>query len=148
MDRCTFLEYIYGWLWVFAITQSTFMTGYSFLEHIYEWVWLFVAFLWAGVTGCGWMWVSVGVDRFDWVWVGVTGCGGCIKWQSPYESGFAVINCDVPQGSVFQPLLFSLYINNLNQAIKFCKVPHFTDDIKLSCPSNSIKKLKKLINAD
>ena len=125
-NLCTFLEYIYGWLWVFAITQSTFMAGYSFLEHIYEWVWLFVAFLWAGVTGCG----------------------ECIKCQSPYESGFAVINCEVPQRSVFQPLLLSLYINNLNQAIKFCKVPHFTDDIKLSCPSNSIKKLKKLVNAD
>ena len=65
-----------------------------------------------------------------------------------YDSGFAAINCGVPQESVLGPLLFLLYINDLNQAIKFCKVHHFADDTNLLCLSNSIKKLNKLVNAD
>ena len=41
-----------------------------------------------------------------------------------------------------------LYINDLNQAIQFCKAHHFADDTNLLCLSNSIKKLNKLVNAD
>ena len=55
-----------------------------------------------------------------------------------YESGLAAINCGVHQGSVLRPLFLS-YINDLNQAIKFCKVHHFADDTNLLCLSNSIK---------
>ena len=65
-----------------------------------------------------------------------------------YESGLAAINCGVPQGSVLGRLLFLLYINDLNQAIKSCKVHHFADDTNLSYLSNSIKKLNKQVNAD
>ena len=65
-----------------------------------------------------------------------------------YESVLAGINCGVPQGSVLRPLLFLLYINDLNRAIKFWKVCHFADDTNLLCLSNSIKKLNKLVNAD
>ena len=51
-----------------------------------------------------------------------------------FDSGLTTINCGVPQGSVFGPILFLLYINDLKQAIKFCKVYHFADD--LLCLSN------------
>ena len=51
-----------------------------------------------------------------------------------------ISNCGVPR-----PLLFLL--NDLNQAIKFCKVHHFADDINLLCLTNSIKKLNKLVHA-
>ena len=64
-----------------------------------------------------------------------------------YKPGLATINCGVPQGSVLAPLLFLLHINDLNQAIKFCKV-HPSDNTNLLCFCDSIKKLNKLVNAD
>ena len=48
-----------------------------------------------------------------------------------YESGLAALNCGVPQRSVLGPVLFLLYINDLNQAITFCKVHDFADDTNL-----------------
>ena len=65
-----------------------------------------------------------------------------------YESDLAALHCGIPQGSVIGPFLFLLYINDLNQAIIFCKVHHTADDSNLLCLSNSTKQLNKLINAD
>ena len=41
-----------------------------------------------------------------------------------------------------------MYINDLNLAIKHCKVHHFADDTNLLYTNNSIKKLNKLLNKD
>ena len=54
----------------------------------------------------------------------------------------------VPQRSVLGLLLFLLYINYLNLAIKYCKVHHFADDANLLYTNNSIKKLNKFFNKD
>ena len=56
-----------------------------------------------------------------------------------YESGLAALNCGIPQGSVLGQLLFLLYLNDLNRAIKFCKVHHFANGINLLYLSNPIK---------
>ena len=65
-----------------------------------------------------------------------------------FDSGLTTINCGVPQGSVLRPLLFLSYKNDLNQAIRFCKVRQSADDTNLLCLSNSIKKLNKVVNTD
>ena len=65
-----------------------------------------------------------------------------------YNSGLAKINCSIPQGFVLGRLLILLYINDLNQGIKFCKVHHFADDTDLLHLDKSIKKLNKLVSFD
>ena len=54
----------------------------------------------------------------------------------------------VPQGKDLGPLLLLIYINDLNQAITFCKVRHFADDTNLLQFSKSITKLNKYVNFD
>ena len=67
---------------------------------------------------------------------------------SETESEIATVNIGVPQGSVLGPLLFLLYINDLNISIMYSTTRHFADDTCLLNVNNSLKQLKKHMNRD
>ena len=60
-----------------------------------------------------------------------------------FKSKYLPICLDFPQSPVLGLLLFLIYINDLNTAIKNFKVGHFADDT-----NHSIKKLNKAVNFD
>ena len=63
----------------------------------------------------------------DWFKSYLSNCNQYVSING-YESGLAALNCGIPHGSFLGPLLFLLYINDLDQAIKCCKVHHFAYD--------------------
>ena len=64
------------------------------------------------------------------------------------SSSVLSITHGAPQGSVLGPLLFLIYINDLNHVIKHATVHHFADDTNLLYSSSSLKSINRCINHD
>ena len=65
-----------------------------------------------------------------------------------FNFDYKTLKCDVPQGSVLGPLLFLIFINDLNTTIKYFETFHFADDTCLLNIKDSVKQINKVVNKD
>ena len=83
------------------------------------------------------------------------------KWLSSYLSGHSQsvklngitsskmnVSCGVPQGSILGPLLFLVYVNDMNLAVKSSVIHHFADDTNFLYSDKSLKKIKTSVEKD
>ena len=61
-------------------------------------------------------------------------------------SDWAIVTSGVPQGTVFGPLLFLIYVNDLASVVKHSTVKMFADDVLLYAPANTLKECSSLQN--
>jgi len=65
---------------------------------------------------------------------------------SKHESPFARISCGVPQGSILGPILFLLYINDLNCVSNLLRIIMFADDTNFFITGSSLQKVEDQLN--
>ena len=65
-----------------------------------------------------------------------------------FNFDYKTVKYGVLQFSVIGPLLFLIFINDLNTAIKHSEAFHFADDTCLLNIKDSVKQINKVVNKD
>ena len=60
----------------------------------------------------------------------------------------ANVKCWLHQNSIVGPILFLIYINDLNVAVKYSEVQHFAYDIDLLNFNGCVKSINREVNCD
>ena len=90
---------------------------------------------------------GVGRNNLKWFESYLNNSKQFIAYNSKYTS-LETITCGVPKGSILGPLLFLIYINNLNQSSNILDPIMLTDDTNLFYSHHQIKILFKTANCE
>ena len=58
-----------------------------------------------------------------------------------FKTEMNIVKCGIPKGSITGPLLFLIFVNNLNNSTKVLDPVLFVDDTNLFCSNNTIRTL-------
>ena len=92
---------------------------------------------------------SVGLDdnSLSWFHSYLTSCRQITSINDTLSTSLPV-TVGIPQGSILGPLLFIIYVNNMPNVIKHCKIILYADDTLLCCSSTLANDIKKYVNED
>ena len=60
-----------------------------------------------------------------------------------HRSGWTEVRSDVPQGSLLGPLLFTIFIDDIDDEL-FCEISKFADDTKIASRVNTLKDIRSM----
>ena len=63
-------------------------------------------------------------------------------------SKWAAVSVGIPQGSILDPLLFALYVNDLPSAVSHCLLDLYADSAELYCSHSDLQMVENCLQSD